>query len=806
MPFTFRNSAGTDISIETRLGSSDSTTVYTADGDNALATWSADAHNFLRYEPGNWSGLGTTGSNDSLIATTGDDFIFWDLGSTSGLTSGNPGTRVSDDDVRARLPTGSARIEVFDLRGGDDILNLTHNESGTDPNAYGVGVTVYGGSGSDRIAVSTGNDLVFGGSGSDTIFGGGGTDVLYGDDLEADLQSSNGSSDTIYSREGGSATIYGGGGNDYLYGSGEAIETFYGGHGNDVIDNYSGFGDVAYGGIGDDEIITADTAYGGDGNDTIDGGFGGAGLEGQDTLYGDAGNDTLSGNDADDRLYGGTGIDTLYGGSENDELHFSDDATLSGTVRLWDGDGGGAVTVAAGGRTITDDFFYGGSGTDTLVLNDGDNVFVASHGDLNSGGGFGINGTTRLTGIEIILAGAGADIIGLNHPDNGPGDSDAIYSSQITIAGEAGDDLIYSGSGGDLLTGDSLSAAVNGTGSDTIYGGGGGDRIWGDSHDPDDVATVGGNDVIYGGSGSDTLYGGAGDDTLYGGSGDDRMFGGAGNDTLYDIGSSFGVMGGDGADTLWLDYSNPSLVKQTSVTGLDYVGDGNDGVYVTGTYASAGFTLGAGADVFIGSASANPGGQVDTVFGQSGDDVISAWVGDDYVDGGVGNDVLWGGAGGDTVYGGDGVDYIYGGAGNNDQLYGGASTDYYYWARTDGEGDQIYDEYRLTDAGDGQNYLVVFPGWDANNDMPVGTGVFEADGNLHDNSGGDDMVRVYDLDGPGGDTLWRLEILSGAGAGNYVDFDQRDVTMIALWNHEPAPDTQGVTYYQWDGSHYSMVA
>src|SRR5690606_20755813 len=100
------------------------------------------------------------------------------------------------------------------------------------------------------------------------------------------------------------------------------------------------------------------------------------------------------------------------------------------------------------GHSYTFDTFYGDDGTDTLVLNDGDNVFVNSPGDLKTSGGgsFNVGGANRLYGIEIVLAGAGADVIGLNHRDTGPGDSNSIFSSNITIAGEDGDDIVYSGS------------------------------------------------------------------------------------------------------------------------------------------------------------------------------------------------------------------------------------------------------------------------------------------------------------------------------------------------------------------------
>ena len=57
----------------------------------------------------------------------------------------------------------------------------------------------------------------------------------------------------------------------------------------------------------------------------------------------------------------------------------------------------------------------------------------------------------------------------------------------------------------------------------------------------DSIAGGAGNDRIYGGSGEDTLDGGEGADQLYGEDGNDILEGGEGNDQLY---------GGDGNDTL----------------------------------------------------------------------------------------------------------------------------------------------------------------------------------------------------------------------------------------------------------------
>ena len=78
-----------------------------------------------------------------------------------------------------------------------------------------------------------------------------------------------------------------------------------------------------------------------------------------------------------------------------------------------------------------------------------------------------------------------------------------------------------------------------------------------------------------------------------------------------------------------------------------------------------------------------------------------------------------------------------------------------------------------------------------------GTGVFEIDHDLYDNAGGDDMVQIVDIDGGAG-TMYRIDILTGAGAGSSLTFDQQDISVVALWNNDAAPGTPVITQYAWD--------
>jgi Ca2+-binding RTX toxin-like protein len=236
-------------------------------------------------------------------------------------------------------------------------------------------------------------------------------------------------------------------------------------------------------------------------------------------------------------------------------------------------------------------------------------------------------------------------------------------------------------------------------------------------------------------------------------------------------------------------------------------------VFVGGNYNSIESNLGAGDDKFV--ASDDPTGlgfRTDVVRAGTGNDIVSAWYGDDLLygdnedtlspDGGA--DALWGGAGSDTIYGGAGNDILYGGAGDGDVLVGGTGIDLYYWSRTDG--DDLIDDADpgpLPGTGAHVNAILVFPDFDSTeisagqDQLRTGTGVFETDHDLYDNAGGDDMVQIVDIDGGAG-TMYRIDILTGAGAGSSLTFDQQDISVVALWNNDAAPGTPVITQYVWD--------
>ncbi len=120
----------------------------------------------------------------------------------------------------------------------------------------------------------------------------------------------------------------------------------------------------------------------------------------------------------------------------------------------------------------------------------------------------------RISSIENINLGAGNDVLDMNH-------TTYTYTSDITVDGGTGNDVIWTDQGNDTL--------IGGEGNDWLDGGAGNDTLTGGE----------GDDILNGGTGNDTLIGGDGNDTFNGGSGDDILRGGLGNDIL---------IGGDGSD------------------------------------------------------------------------------------------------------------------------------------------------------------------------------------------------------------------------------------------------------------------
>lgn len=309
-----------------------------------------------------------------------------------------------------------------------------------------------------------------------------------------------------------------------------------------------------------------------------------------------------------------------------------------------------------------------------------------------------------------------------------------------TFTGTAGNDTINGSKNADVIYGLGGNDSLNGKdGIDTIYGGDGNDVIFGGKHD----------DMLFGGNGADYIDGEEDDDTLDGGAGADTLLGGDGNDIIYYDPADLYIRGGKGTDTLIATGGDDFIDVDSPIFGNTKAGEFEI------------FQLGAGNDTIIGDRTDNVNL---TVYGGSGNDVISMWRdGDDKLYGEDGNDQIWGGPGNDSIYGGNGTDYLYGGTGN-DFLQGGADYDVYYYGRGQGKD-------TIVDGGGNGNGLVIYWG-------ETVTGVSPGDVTFSDRGGGN----------------WRIAF----DGNNYVDFKSSEITDINLYNTQ-------VTEYEWTGSSYAMI-
>ncbi|HWT95843.1 MAG TPA: calcium-binding protein, partial [Solirubrobacteraceae bacterium] len=258
---------------------------------------------------------------------------------------------------------------------------------------------------------------------------------------------------------------------------------------------------------------------------------------------------------------------------------------------------------------------------------------------------------------------------------DGPGnDTVTGGAKKDTFVGSPGDDTLLGGAGDDTF-GD-----AGGTGADTIDGGAGWDvadlsgrtadlhvalddvRNDGQAGEDDDIrATV---EQVDGGAGSDRLVGSDGPNTLRGNRGDDSFDGRGGADTY---------AGGDGQDAA--DYRARSTRVVVSADGTandgapgenDNVGGDVDDLYGgTGDDELIGNSWWSTVDGGAGDDTLRAGGGDDTVVGGPGADTVQGGDGSDRLSGNEGDDTLQGGSGDDTLDGGSGADALDGGAGTD---------------------------------------------------------------------------------------------------------------------------------------------
>lgn len=326
---------------------------------------------------------------------------------------------------------------------------------------------------------------------------------------------------------------------------------------------------------------TGDTTYG-DGNTT------------GNAIYGLTGTAMLT-------LFDSDGTDTIDLASRTDaqrlDLNPESISDINGRI--------GNLSIARG--TVIENAITG-SGNDTIIGNDADNV-------LSSGGG--VDSLTGGAGSDTLIGGAGGDVLS--------GGSETDFASYQTAAGGVTVDLLSPGLNTGDAAGDSYNSIEGVIGSDQI------DTLRGDNN----------ANVLIGGRGHDVLVGRGGDDSLVGGDGNDVMMGNSGADTMD---------GGDGRD--WALYAQSP-----------------GGVLIDMLYPELNTGEAAG-DTYVSVEAVAGSPQNDTIRGDNDQDFLLGKDGADVLAGRGGDDHLYGENGPDILIGGEGADYLNGGGGRDYALYG----------------------------------------------------------------------------------------------------------------------------------------
>ncbi|SEJ26198.1 Hemolysin-type calcium-binding repeat-containing protein [Sphingobium sp. AP50] len=638
------------------------------------------AANTITGGSGNDTLNGGTGA-DTMIGGAGNDLYYVDNASDVVTEASGQGT----DTVRTALASYTLGSNVENLIGTATTAQTLAGNS--------LANSITAGAGNDTLTGGAGNDTLNGGTGADTMVGGTGDDVYTVDNsgdvvteladegtdevrttlasytLGATLENLTGTATTGQTLTGNSAAnvITGGSGNDIIDG-GTGADAMAGGAGNDLyyVDNA---GDVVTeaSGAGTDEVRTALASYTLTANVEK---LTATGVSGQ-TLTGNDLANIIVGTIGADIINGGTGADTMTGGLGDDSYYV---------------DNSGDVVVEANGEGndsvfSTISYSLAGLSVENLTLTGTANVNATGNGDANN--------LTGNDGNNVIDGGAGADTMAgsLGNDtyyvddvnDNvieadGAGTDTILSSVSYALTGRIVETLTLTGSANLTATGNGRANVLNGNSGANILTG------------------LEGNDTLNGGAGNDTLNGGVGNDTMDGGADIDtatyadataavtvslattaaQNTGGAGTDTLSNIenliGSSFGdtltgssvanvIDGGTGADTMAGGAGDDIYyVDNVADNVVEADGAGTDTIYSSVSYTLAGrivetLTLTGSANI-----DATGNGRVNTLVGNSGNNVLSGLDGADTLIGNAGNDTLDGGVGADIMTGGLGDD------------------------------------------------------------------------------------------------------------------------------------------------------
>jgi Ca2+-binding RTX toxin-like protein len=522
---------------------------------------------------------------------------------------------VGDDHI---VMGGTAQRDKMEAGGGNDTL---WGDDGNDVLEGGAGDdSVIGGAGNDILTDREGDDFLKGGDGKDALFGGVGEDLLVGGEGD-DFINGGADEDEVFGGLGNDI-ILGAGGDDELRGN-EGNDILTGGQGDDELigDNDNPFGPPL------DDIDTAvflgraknyTIATNADGSITVQDNVGN---DGTDTLIHierlqfldrvikvQAPTDiVLSKTVIAENSAANTVVGRLSAGAD-DSTTFSlvDDADgrfalVGNEIRVANGvllDFESAITHTIQVRAAN---AFGEVTQDVAIsvtdVNDTTPTISGTAGVDRLNGTRGQDFIAGLAGNDTLNGGSGNDILdggtGADRMVGGSGDDTYIVDSSrdttVELAGQGNDtvktavdslalganveNLIYTGSGAFIGTGNGLNNTIaGGGGDDRLSGGGGADRLDGGA----------GADSLSGGLGNDRLHGGADADTLRGGGGADVFVFGApdeGLDTIADFSagdhieiSASGFGGG-------LVAGNPATLV-TAASAAEATNDGANGYFI----------------------------------------------------------------------------------------------------------------------------------------------------------------------------------------------------------------------------------
>ncbi|MBL8812160.1 MAG: hypothetical protein JNM43_18495, partial [Planctomycetaceae bacterium] len=454
-------------------------------GDHGHATFDASGQLRLIYSTDT-----TSGGNDSISVSTGNDILIGGFGRETMTSTGGRDVLIGDSG-RAEFNAAGQLLDAFSVSDADGDVDTINTGSDNDViigGTAGDSITDAGGNnivlgdsghatwdptgilrdvyttsnsigGNDQISTGTGNDLIIGGAASDTITSTNGRNIVLGDNGQVlfDDQGRLISAVTQDVVNFGNDSVTLGAGNDIVLG-GSGRDTIQGGNGNNVV-------------LGDNGKAIFNTAGFLIDFDTTDPAEGDV-----DTITVGTGNDVVIGGAASDVITAVGGNNVLIG----DNARIQSDV-LGNLVSVDTKDplvgGNDSITSGSG-----NDVILGGSGADTINDAGGRNIVA---GD-NAGATFDTNRQLRTItstdtsfgGIDTITTGAGDDVI---------------------VGGSAGDRITAAG-GNNIVLGDHGTATLDAAGVLRTIS----------TTSP----SIGGNDVITSGTGNDVVFGGVGADDI----------------------------------------------------------------------------------------------------------------------------------------------------------------------------------------------------------------------------------------------------------------------------------------------------